>query len=70
MTKEGLPDAGKQDLMANLFFLNQFNMVAAMYSYCAGFYSCLEPLGQEGKSNARFWGCRIQEHAVCGACSC
>lgn len=32
MTKEGLPDAGKQDLMASLIFLvNQFNMVAAMY---------------------------------------
>jgi len=32
VTKEGLPDAGKQDLMSNLLFMvNQFTTVAAMY---------------------------------------
>lgn len=48
VTKEGLPDAGKLDLMENLFMLNLMKSIAANYSHLHHyllFSSCLEPLG-------------------------
>lgn len=62
LRKEGLPDVGELGVIRTFFYSSITMLICEILGFkllwmlAFSFCSCLEPLGQEGQSNARFRG--------------